>query len=297
MTIYNLGSANIDYVYKVDHFTAAGETLSSDGMQVFPGGKGLNQSVAIARAGSRVIHGSVIGEKGECLTQVLCDSGVDVSRIQTVNAPSGHAIIQVDKTGQNSILLYAGTNHLIDREYIARFLADAEPGDILLLQNEISGLDAAFEAAVGKGMSIAFNPSPYDDTLQKLPLHDVTWWFCNELEGAALFGGKSPSEIADRFLRKYPDGRLILTLGGDGCLYKSADRLIRQPAFPVEVVDTTAAGDTFTGYFLSAAAGGKDVADALKIASAGASLAVSAKGASASIPWLSAVQKRYPDLV
>ena len=120
MKIYNLGSLNIDYDYDVEHFDAGGETLASKGMSIFPGGKGLNQSVALARAGARVIHGAVIGNGGDFLIDVLSNSGADVNRIKKTDASCGHAIIQVDKNGQNCILLFAGTNHCIDEEYVER---------------------------------------------------------------------------------------------------------------------------------------------------------------------------------
>ena len=118
MKIYNLGSLNIDYVYQVDHFVAPGETLSSDRMHIFPGGKGLNQSIALARAGVQVIHGALVGDGGEFLLETMAASGVDVSRIKKVSGSCGHAIIQVDKSGQNCILLFSGTNYGLDRVYI-----------------------------------------------------------------------------------------------------------------------------------------------------------------------------------
>lgn len=282
MKIYNLGSLNIDYVYAVDHFVRAGETLSSDNMQIFAGGKGLNQSVALSRAGAKVIHGAILGRDGEFLKQIMSDSGVDTSRIKICDKSSGHAIIQVDKNGQNCILLYGGTNQLIDREYIEQFLSDAAENDILLLQNEISNLSVALEVAASKKMQIAFNPSPFDETIQKLPLEQVKWWFCNEIEGAALFG----ADILSDFIEKYPDSNLILTLGDRGCMFKNRDMFIAQPIYETQVVDTTAAGDTFTGYFVSAIASGNDIDYALKLASKAASVSVSREGAAPSVPYI-----------
>lgn len=281
MKIYNLGSLNIDYVYAVDHFVSAGETLSSDNMQVFAGGKGLNQSIALSRAGADVIHGAILGKDGEFLRDIMRDSGVDTSRIAMSDESSGHAVIQLDKKGQNGILLYGGTNRLIDREYIEQFLFDAEENDILLLQNEISSLADAFEIAVSKKMQIAFNPSPFDKSIQKLPLHYVKWWFCNEIEGEALFG----EDIYDSFMQKYSESNLILTLGDKGCIFKNRDMFIKQPIYETQVVDTTAAGDTFTGYFISAISQGKNVDYALKLASKAASITVSRRGAAPSIPF------------
>lgn len=289
MRIYSLGSLNIDYVYSVDSFVRAGQTLASDGMTVFPGGKGLNQSVALARAGATVIVGALLGEGGEFLADVLKDSGADVSRIEKVAATSGHAIIQVDREGQNCILLYAGTNHFIDEGYVDRFLSDAEEGDVLLLQNEISALSYIFETAHSKGMRIAFNPSPYNENINKLPLEYVSLWFCNEIEGAALFGSDDPDMIAKAFLEKYPHSALVLTLGEEGSVYVDKTEHIRAPIYKTSVVDTTGAGDTFSGYFLACMASGESRARCLDIASRAASIAVSRKGAASSIPTRSEV--------
>lgn len=286
MRIYNLGSLNIDYVYDVDHFVSAGETLSSDKMQIFPGGKGLNQSVALARAGAEVIHGAVIGEDGGFLTKILSSAGVDTSRIETIPRRCGHAVIQVDKSGQNCILLYPGTNRCIDRRYIENFLSDAERDDILVVQNEISGLDIAFETAHRKNMRIAFNPSPFHSDIKKLPLSLVRWLFCNETEGEALFGSRDIREITERFITQIPDGDLILTLGKDGSVFKNREKFIAQPIFETKTVDTTAAGDTFLGYFLASVTKGESVERSMAVASKAASVAVSVKGAASSIPFL-----------
>jgi len=284
MKIYNIGSLNIDYVYTVDHFVTAGETLSSEKMAVFPGGKGLNQSVALARAGANVIHGAVIGDNGSLLTDTLTSSGVDASRIEKISGSCGCAIIQVDRNGQNCILLFAGTNYCIDEAYIEKVLFDAEENDILLLQNEINNLDHIFKVAREKRMQIAFNPSPFHEDIKKLPLDCVKWWFCNEIEGAALFGCSAPKEIAKAFLRQYPNSNLILTLGKDGSVFVNANTYLEQPIYEVRAVDTTAAGDTFTGYFLAALSQGKEISYALDIASKASSITVSRHGASSSIP-------------
>ncbi len=289
MKIYNLGSLNIDYVYSVEHFVSAGETLSSSGMEIFPGGKGLNQSVALARGGAQTVHGAMVGKDGLFLKETLAESGVDVSRIRVTDSTSGHAIIQVDKTGQNCIMLFAGTNHAIDREYIESFLSDAEENDILLLQNETSGLDIIFEVAVQKQMQIVFNPSPFKKELLKLPLENVKWWFCNEIEGAELFGSGDYTEITEKFIAMYPNSNLILTLGKEGSVFKNAELCIKQPIYEAKVVDTTAAGDTFTGFFIAAIARGEAVEKALKIATKASSITVSRKGASVSIPYLNEI--------
>ena len=287
MKIYSLGSLNIDYVYSVDHFVRAGETLSSENMAIFPGGKGLNQSVAVSRAGTEVIHGGCVGSGGDFLIDIMNESGVNTEKIKTVTTSSGHAIIQVDKTGQNCILLFSGANYQIDRSYIEGFLKDAQKGDILLMQNEISGLSDAFEIAKQLGMKIAFNPSPYHNDIKKLPLRFVDLWFCNEIEAGELFGGDTAEETIQNFISQYPESALVLTLGSKGSMYKDKYQQISQSAYKVKAIDTTAAGDTFTGYFLWAVSNNRDIKFALDIASRASSIAVSREGASKSIPFAS----------
>ena len=290
MKIYNLGSLNIDFVYSVEHIVNPKETLSSSNLQKFAGGKGLNQSVALARAGSSVIHGGIIGTDGQFLKDALEKENVDVSNIKTLEKSTGHAIIQVDCSGQNSILLYSGTNFAVDREYVEQFLSDVDEDDILLLQNETSALDEAFKIANNKKMQIAFNPSPYSEKLKALPLHYVKWWFCNEVEANELFGTDDESKIANSFLSQFPNSNLVLTLGEQGSVFVNGSTTVKQAAYKVDAVDTTAAGDTFTGYFLSAVSQNKSIEDAMQIAAKASSITVSRKGASPSIPYFDEIR-------
>jgi len=291
MKIYNIGSLNIDYVYRMDHFVRPGETLAPEELNIFPGGKGLNQSVALARAGAKVIHAGAVGSDGGFLLDILKEAGADVSGVRTNSVPTGHAIIQVDKSGQNSILLFAGANHSLTREHVEAVLADAEAGDMLLLQNETNLLSEIFEIAHEKGLQIVFNPSPFSEKLLTLPLQYVKWWFCNEIEGAALSGEREPEKIAQALLEKYPDSNIILTLGGDGCIFKSKHETLSQGIFRVEAADTTAAGDTFTGYFLARVGAGESVGQALKLAAAASAIVVSRVGASSAIPGLAETRR------
>ena len=155
-----------------------------------------------------------------------------------------------------------------------------------MLQNEINNLDLIFKVANEKRMQIAFNPSPFDNEILKLPISYVKWWFCNEIEGEALFGSSDPKEIAKNFIKQFPNSNLILTLGKNGSVFINSDSFIEQPIYEVHAVDTTAAGDTFTGYFLAAITNGKDINVALDIASKASSITVSRHGASSSIPTL-----------
>ncbi len=289
MKLYNIGSLNMDYVYTVDHFVAAGETQSCFSRQIYPGGKGLNQSIAAARAGAAVIHGAVVGDDCQLLLDTMAAAGVDTHGIKHIGGECGHTIIRVDKTGQNSILLYPGTNHRLTQEYAEQFLQDAAPGDILMLQNEVNALEIIFEIAHEKKMQIAFNPSPVGENIKGLPLHYVNWWLCNEIEAETLFGSTDPQEQAENFIKKYPHSHLILTLGSNGSIYKDADQYIPQSAYQTAAVDTTAAGDTFTGYFLAAMAANREVSTALRIASKAAAISVSRPGAASSIPCMEEV--------
>jgi ribokinase len=284
MKILNFGSLNLDYVYQVDHMVQPGETLSSRSRSVFCGGKGLNQSIALARAGAKVFHAGAIGEEGEPLVEALEASGVDCTLIARLPVATGHAVIQVDQSGQNCILLYGGANRAIDEDFAHRVLASCQPGDYLLLQNEISPLPYIIEEGHRRGARMVLNPSPFDDEIEKCDLNKISIFLLNEIEGAQMTGREKPEEILDEMNRRYPQAEIVLTLGKAGSIYSKGSERLHQAIYPVEAVDTTAAGDTFTGYFLAARMEGRDAAFALSLASKASALAVTRQGASPSIP-------------
>lgn len=278
----NFGSCNIDYVYSVNHIVNPGETENAEKLEIFPGGKGLNQSVALAKAGAKVFHAGIVGNDGDLLLTTLRESGVDVSQIKRTDNPSGHAIIQVDGQGRNSIIVLAGANGMITEQYVDSVLVNFDSGDILLLQNEINSIDLIIDKAYNKGMCVILNPSPVNSALEKIDFGKISYIILNETEIQAISG---ESERALKTLKqRYPELKIMLTLGSDGCIYSDSRCEVFHPAFCVNAVDTTAAGDTFTGYFISEIIKETDYRTALRIASAASAVAVSKKGASSSIP-------------
>jgi ribokinase len=299
--IINFGSLNLDYVYAVEHFVRAGETLPSTGLQAFCGGKGLNQSLALARAGAEVIHAGFTGEKdGGPLLEILKENGVNTALIEKRACPSGHAILQVDKNGQNCILLYGGANQTNSVEYINCALSGLGGGDYLLLQNEVNLGAEVIKTAKARGLTVILNPSPIDEKIHSFPLNLTDYIILNEIEAAALCGKDSPEgmdcdggQLASALAAQFPNTSIVLTFGNQGSVYidKAAKEPVSQAVFQVKVADTTAAGDTFTGYFFAEIMSGKPAPDALKTASAAAALAVSQNGAAASIPAMEQVRK------
>lgn len=292
MRVFNIGSMNIDKVYSVDHLITPGETLASSGMETYVGGKGLNQSVALAAAGATVYHAGMIGEEGLFLKEYMESRGVNTQFVRTIEGVSGHTIIQVDKNGENNILLFAGANHCLTESFIDEVLEKAGPDDILLLQNEVNHLRYIMEQGAKKKLRIAFNPSPTDEKITELPLESVTWFILNEVEGEMLTGRKDPDEILLELNRKYPQSSVLLTLGGDGAVYCGNGEKVRQGIFPVTARDTTAAGDTFTGYFLAGVIRQDDIATCLRTAALASSIAVSREGAAPSIPDRAEVEEK-----
>jgi ribokinase len=288
MRILNFGSLNIDKVYTVPIIVRGGETISSSGLQYFAGGKGLNQSVALARAGASVYHAGRIGsdeKNSKLLLDLLNDSGVDTTLIETDSeVDTGHAVIQVDSNGQNSIILHGGANLTITQSYADKALGAFKAGDYLLLQNEISCLDYIINQAHEKGMRIALNPAPMNDIITSIDLSKIDLLILNETEGSSLTGKTEPDEICSDLLECFPALKIILTLGSRGARYAAGETRLKQAALDVPVVDTTAAGDTFIGYFLASVTQGKPVNYALKAACAAAGLAVGRRGAAVSIP-------------
>ena len=285
MKVLNIGSMNLDLVYSVDHIVQPGETESSFSMSTFLGGKGMNQSVALAKAGVEVWQGGMIGEDGQPFLDACAEFGVKAQCIEKVPGKSGHAVIQIDKHAQNCILLYGGANQQLTEAYVDKTLARFDAGDLLLLQNEVNLLPYIVDRAYEKGMQIALNPSPFNDKLKAVDMGKVSIFLLNEVEGGQVTGETEPRAIIEKLLSLYPHARIVLTLGADGSIYADAGERHDQPIFPVQAVDTTAAGDTFTGYFLAGLVEGMPVAEALKMSAKASSIAVSRPGAVPSIPW------------
>lgn len=290
MRILNFGSLNYDYVYSLPHIVMPGETIASIKMEIFCGGKGLNQSIALAKAGANVYHAGMIGEDGGQLCDILADNGVNIEHVKQIDGKSGHAIIQVEESGQNSIVLFGGSNRRITKEYIDNVLSQFEKGDYLLLQNEVNLVDYLIEEAHSKGLKIILNPSPYDHQLDCCDFNKIDTFLLNEVEGYQITGKTEPEEILDEMLRRYPKACVVLTLGDKGARYGQGEKRYSQSSFKVEVVDTTAAGDTFTGFYLAEVMRGHEVSKALEFAAKASAIAVGRLGAANSIPKLEEVE-------
>lgn len=284
MKVLNIGSMNLDHVYNVDHIVQPGETEASFDMNVFLGGKGINQSMALAKAGVPVYHGGMIGEDGQPFLDACKEYGVNADHIKMIEGKTGHAIIQVDKNAQNCILLYGGANQKLTEAYVDEVLNNFESGDILLLQNEVNQLPYIVDQAYAKGMQVALNPSPFNEKLKEVDMKKVSIFLLNEVEGGQITGLTEPDEILAKMREMFPNAKIVLTLGGDGAKYAEGDVTYHQPIFKVQAVDTTAAGDTFTGYFLAGLIDGMEIPDILKMSAKASSIAVTRNGAVQSIP-------------
>ena len=286
MKVLSFGSLNIDNVYKVKHFVQKGETLASDSLTINSGGKGLNQSIALSKAGLDVYHAGAIGQDGQFLLDILRAEKVNVDYVKCLDEiRTGHAIIQNDVEGDNCILLFKGANHCITREQIDETLANFSTGDALVLQNEINELEYLSQQAKAKGMVIALNPSPMDESLLKvIPYAD--YLLLNEIEAGQLLGEQSDDfeTTARALLSRYPNANILMTLGSKGSIFVNKDNFARQGIIPVKAVDTTAAGDTYTGYFLASVFEGKKFDVAMKLATIASSIAITRPGAAQSIP-------------
>ena len=290
MRVLCFGSLNIDYTYKVDHFVGKGETLSSESLQVFSGGKGLNQSIALAKAGADTYHAGAIGEDGRFLLKIMEDAGVHTEYVAELpDVRTGNAIIQNDREGDNCILLYGGANQAVTQEQVDEVLSHFQAGDFLVLQNEINELEYIVRKAHEKKMKIVLNPSPMNEKVTALPLDFVDYFMLNEVEAGQILGravqdGYDGEALASALLARFPDAAVVLTLGGDGSVYMDREKTIRQPVYKVKAVDTTAAGDTFTGFFIGGIMNGLTVNEAMDQASRAAAVAVYRQGAAPSVP-------------
>lgn len=293
------GSLNIDYVYAVDHIVIRGETLASDNLAALPGGKGLNQAVALSKAGLDTYMAGLIGEDGRFLQDILAANQVDTAFVKTLDERSGHAIIQVDVNGANSIVLYGGTNRMVTEDFIDEVMEGFEAGDLLLLQNEINMLDVIMAKAKAKGLIVALNPSPMNETIEQLSLETVDILILNEVEGAQITGktAEDPVGILCDLHGRFSDMDLMLTLGKNGSVFmdhKTGQTYSQEAIDVLPVIDTTGAGDTFTGFFLAGWMAKEEIASVMKRASTASGIAVGREGAAISIPTLEEVKEAKP---
>ena len=290
MKILNFGSLNIDIFFRVEEIVKPGETISAKSIEKRPGGKGLNQSVALAKSFDKVYHAGSVGGDGLYLIDYLKKENVDTKYIKQSEKLTGNAIIQVDDKGENSIVLYKGANFDNDEEFIDKVLDDFGENDVLVLQNEINSMKYLIDRAYEKNMKIVLNPSPITDRIKEFDYEKIDLILVNEHEAASISRKKTNDEKIAYFKNTYPNLRVVMTLGSKGSIFIAKDEKIKQDSFKVKALDTTGAGDTFTGYFVSYFYQGKDVKEAMEIASKASALSVTKKGASISIPSLDDVK-------
>jgi ribokinase len=288
MAIWNLGSINADFVYKVPHIPSAGETLTSTGRQMFLGGKGANMSVAAARAAAHVHHIGAVGRDGLWAVERLLEYGVDTRNIAVLDTETAQAIIMVDPRGENAILLHAGANAEIPQTTLQTAMAEAQTGDWLVIQNETNLQRTAASMARKMGLRVAYAAAPFDSDRVMAVLPYLDFLILNAVEAGQLYAatGKTPADlgVAD----------VIVTLGADGADWYGANGCIHFPAGKVLAVDTTGAGDTFTGYVLAGLDRGMPMAQAIALATRAAALMVTRQGTADVIPDLSEVQDFHP---
>lgn len=284
MKVLDFGSINIDFVYQMDGFVQVKETKACSHFEKNIGGKGLNQAIACQKAGLDVYLAGCIGEDGLFILDYLKQQNIHTDFIQVVNQPTGHAIIQVCES-ENSIILCHGANYAISDSFVEEVFSHFSQDDILLIQNEISNLNKIINCAIQKQMKIYFNIAPYEDNVKSLPLNQMDTIFVNEIEGQQLSQCKTNDfeTIIKTLHELYPNPVFVMTVGKEGA-YSFKNKILLQPSFPVTVIDSTAAGDTFTGYYISSQNKNKSIEESMKIAALASSITIQRKGAAKSIP-------------
>lgn len=289
MAIWNLGSINIDHVYRLDSLPRPGETLASRGYAQGLGGKGANQSVAAARAGATTHHLGAMGTGDDWVRDRLAQAGVDMGHVARLNdQATGHAIILLDADAENAIVIHPGANRAIDEAALTDALSALTPSDTLLIQNETNGQVAAAQAAQARGARVIYSAAPFDLEAVRAVLPHVSILAMNEGEAQQLFAG-IPGDL--------PVQGLLITRGAHGAEYRdlTTGQVHSQSSFRVTPVDTTGAGDTFAGYFAAALDAGADVAAALRLASGAAAVKVTRAGAGDAIPTRAEVEAFLDD--
>lgn len=280
MALYNLGSINADHIYDVPNLPRPGETLSANSFETGLGGKGINQSVAAALAGSKVVHIGAVGPDGGWAVDQILNSGIETRFISRVETPTGHAIVNVDQSGENAIVIFSGANNCQNIDQIEAALKGAAHGDILLLQNETNLQAQAAQIAHDRGLKVIYSAAPFSVEAVSKVIENVTVLMMNKVESEQLCAGLE-TDLADL---EVPE--VVVTKGADGAdwLRPATGETAHAASFAVTAVDTTAAGDTFAGYFAAGLDQGLTVQEAMTLGSAAAALKVTRKGTADAIP-------------
>lgn len=286
MAIYNLGSINADYVYRLPTLVQPGETISAKSLDVGLGGKGANMSVAAARGAARVVHIGCVGPDGDWTVQRLTEYGVDTRHIGR-GQHTGHAIITVDDHGENAIVIFAGGNNEITSDQIGAALSDALVGDIFVTQNETVGQVTGAKMARDLGLRVCYAAAPFSAEAVQSVLPYLDLLILNEIEAAQL------EAALGRHLEELGVSDVIVTLGARGCCWIGANGSVDFDAISVEAVDTTGAGDTFTGYVLAGLDRGMPMEQAIGLATRAAAIMVTRHGTADVIPDLKDIQDRF----
>ncbi len=286
-----IGSVNKDIVFSVDRFVQAKETLTSKKMEEFLGGKGLNQAVALKKAYPDVWLVANINKNDQAILRQMEEVDIYTEHVSLVDTNTGTAFIQVDPKGENCILLDKGANHEFTTEKITEVLDLCTKEDIIVLQNEINHLETILVEANNRSIPVVLNPSPIEDNVLQLPLKLVSVLIVNEVEAQALTNIEDPKESLQKLSTMYIDTTIVLTLGSEGVYCIDKGTLLYQPSEKVEAVDTTAAGDTFLGYFVASLMNKIPLDQAIKKANIAAAISVTRVGASSSIPTEDEVNK------
>ena len=255
MAIWNLGSINADMIYALPHMPQPGETLAADGLEQFLGGKGANMSVAAARAGSHVCHLGAIGPEGAWAVTRMLEYGVDTRHIARLDVPTGHAIIAVDPSGENQIILFPGANRQITEDQVGAALSSASAGDILVMQNETNMQAEAARMGRDLGLKVAYAAAPFDAEAVQAVLPYLDYLFLNEVEAEQL--QQATGKTADAL----GVADVIVTLGSKGARHydTKAGTVQEVAAHKVTPVDTTGAGDLYAAGFLYGFTKGEDL--------------------------------------
>ena len=284
MAVWNLGSINIDSVYTVPHIPAPGETLAAKTRSTFLGGKGANMSVAIARSGSRVNHIGAVGQDGLWAGERLLEYGVDTRHITVADVPTSQAIVMVDDRGENAIVLVPGASGEIPQTTLQTALSEASTGDWFITQNETNLQRTGVVLAKKMGLFVGYAAAPFDADRVSAVLEYLDFLILNEVEAEQLVvaTGKSLDGLGVR--------DVIVTLGGAGSDWYGPTGMQHFDAMPVTPIDTTGAGDTFTGYVLGGLDQGMPMAQAIAMATKAGALMVTRQGTADVIPDLSEVR-------
>lgn len=286
MKVLNFGSMHLDHVYRISKLLKSGDSAFTKSLETLPGGKGVNQSIAIKRAGVDVIHAGNIGNDGELIYYTLLKEGINVDYVKRSNEVCGHAIIHRSDEKEHTIVVHSGASKMITMDYIDEVFRDFEKEDILLVQGELNHTDYIIKSAVEKGMKCFFYPAPFLEEFKAYDLSEIETLIIHENDICTLTGIEEEEKAVAYYLKKNNSNLLVISMNKGLLYYDKKRKETKHTNITMDSHCRTYASDVLIGYFIAGIVQNLPIKEILEKAASAKKIAMKDKNILFTIPYI-----------